>query len=115
LEGRADNLKIREPLAPEPASTVARKIGRLQNDQSQSVSGNQFLTSAVVDGPLLPAVYAADRQPVRFVEVRHGPVMLNLAVLNDQSMSRPVSINRQTNSTAPLARVTEQPIEPMLT
>ncbi len=56
--------------------------------------GDQLVAPPVVDRPLLPPVHTADRQPIRFVEMRDGLVMLQLAVLDHEPVPGPIAVDR---------------------
>jgi hypothetical protein len=63
--------------------------------------GRDLLVAArVVESPLLAAVNTADRQAMWLVEVCNRPVMLNFAVLHDETVAGPVAVDWQLDPSA---------------
>src|SRR4051794_7012984 len=74
-----------------------------------------FLSTQVVEAPLLATMHAADRQLIRLVKMLDGLVVLALPVLNDKTQIGVERINRQCGSASIHPRISTQPVEPMLT
>ena len=73
------------------------------------------VAAPVVPRTLLAAVNTADGEPIRLVEERRRLVVLQLAVFHHQPVAGPVGVDRQFGLTPRTTRVTEQPVEPVLT
>lgn len=76
---------------------------------------DELVTPLVVKLALGPAMNAGDGQSVGLVEVTVRLVMLQLPVFDDEMVLGPKAIDRQPYLATRLARVTEKPVEPVLT
>jgi hypothetical protein len=78
------------------------------------VSRNLNRATVVVDTPLNPAMYAADREPVGLVKVSDRLVVLTLSVLDHEPVSGVIGVDRQGTPATIAARVAPEPVKTML-
>lgn len=75
---------------------------------------DELLATQVVQPALLAPVNTTHSHPVRLVEMGGSTVMLQLSVLNDEPVARPIPIDRQPAAGATLPSITQEPVEEML-
>lgn len=75
---------------------------------------NQFVAAGVVQATLDSAVHPADSEAFGFVEVWDRLIVLSLPVLHHELRRLPVAIDRKANAAAGLTRISEEPIEAVL-
>jgi hypothetical protein len=77
--------------------------------------GNLGCPAFVVDASLDSTMYAADREPVRLVEMSDGLVVLTLLILDHKLVPLVIRIDRQGAPAAIPPRIAGKPPEAMLT
>jgi hypothetical protein len=71
-------------------------------------------STVVVDAPLNPAMYAADREPVGLVKVSDRFVVLTLSILDHEPVSDVIGVDRQGTPATITPRIAPEPIKTVL-
>lgn len=89
-----DDGQVRVAVAEEATAGRASEVARTQDHELEPVRRDFDEAPLVVDLALPTPVYAAHCQPVRFVEVCDGLIVLALVHLDHEPQVRPVRIHR---------------------
>jgi len=92
-------------VAAQASAFVAPEVTSADNDETETLGGNPLLPPRVVQLTLFAPVDTTDGQPIGFVEVRHGLVVLTLPVLHDETVLWVVRVDRQANAATAPARI----------